>query len=51
MGTYKTGLVCMHISMGGCGVEKVDTKADVRSKRERYKNSWSLCTYIHIPTQ
>lgn len=47
---YKTGLVCKNLSMGGqvgCGEQKVGTKADVRNKRERYKNSWSLCTYVH----
>lgn len=51
---YKTGLVHMHLSVGGWvgyGVEKAETKADVRSKRERCKNSWSLCTYVHITTQ
>ena len=35
---YKTGLVCTHLSMGGYmgyGVEKGETKADLRSKRER----------------
>lgn len=31
----------------GCGEQKSGTKADVRSERERYKNSWSLCTYVH----
>lgn len=31
----------------GCGEQKAGTEEDVRNKRERYKNSWSLCKYVH----